>query len=865
MEPAKPRAWQTMPLSGVASALSADPVKGLSTAEAKSRLISHGPNRVLEDKGEPLRRQFLEEAREPLILLLIAIGILYAVFGGPEDAVAIIAVIITLVSVEVVNEHHVKQAMVSLMRLAEPTTLVIRDQKRIEIPAEEVVPGDLILLEAGRRVPADARLVESYSLLLDESPLTGESTSVEKAADTILPDDVPPADRSNLVYAGDTVLRGRATALVTATGKATELGMVAKLTAESKAPPTLLQKTMTKLRKWMAMVALGFSAVIPLLGVLLVHEPLSQMILTGLSLAFSTIPEELPIIVAMVLTLGAYRLLHEHAIVKDLQGVETLSAVTVVASNKTGTLTENKMEMKKVFPQTNRRRILEIGVLSSEGTGDGSAEPNDPLDKAFLASAAEAGLAASDVRVSLRRRYLFTFDDTRKVMSVAYENGQRIEVAAKGAPEALLARATKELGLGGEHLLADTDRDAILMAANRMAAEGLRVVGLAEKSLAKRGIAQDDAEFDLTFVGLAGFADTVKPDVKGAIAYCRAAGIRPIMITGDHPLTAVAVAREIGLDESGEFITGPELASLSDDELDKAVKANHVFARVTPQDKLRIVKEMHRRGEVVAVTGDGIDDALALSAADVGVAMGRGSEVAMEAADIFVVDNSFSTIVRSVGEARTLFANLTKEVRYYLACKVALVLCSLLPVLLLLSVPFAPIQIIFMEFFMDLPASGTFVAEPPEKGIMDRPPRDPKAKFLDRAMVASVLISAAGLFLAVSVAYLFTLHQSGDLVRAQTVAFVTWLVCTVFLAFNMRSEKEPLSKYEPLSNRLMLLWIGATIAFALVATSLPGAQVVFKTTRLGLDDWALILPLALAATFWMELKKVVGYGRGQPP
>jgi len=861
LERTQPRAWHSMPPSGVASALSSDPVRGLSEDSAKSRLASAGPNRIVQERPQPIWREFVEELREPIILLLIVTGILYAFIGGLEDAIVILAVIVTLVSVEVLNERRAAKAMLSLSRLAEPSAPVIRDGCRVEVPAEDVVPGDLLSLEAGRRVPADARLVQSHSLLVDESSLTGESAGVEKRAEAKPAESAALGDRANLVFAGDVLLRGTGTALVVATGAATELGKVAKLVSEVKPPTTLLQKTMTELSKWMVLVALGFSALIPLLGVLLVHEQLSQMVLTGLSLAFSTIPEELPIIVAVVLALGAYRLAKERAIVRDLQGVETLGAVTVIASDKTGTMTENRMELKKVFPQASRRKILEVGAASGEWAGGGAGEPYDPIERAFAAAAKEAGVPGAKPDGGSGPRYAFTFDDTRKIMSVAYEDERGTIVAAKGAPEALLARSTKELGPGGEHLLADTDRDAILLAANKMAAEGLRVFGLAEKSLAKKELAQDDAEFDLTFVGLAGFADPVKPGVKGAVAACKAAGIRPVMITGDHPLTAVVVARETGLDESGEFVSGPELAAMSDEELRNAVKSASVFARITPEEKLKIVNAMHARGAVVAVTGDGVNDAPALAAADVGVAMGRGSEVAKEAADIVVSDNSFATIVRSVEEGRVLFANLSKGVRFYLACKVALVLCALLPVLLLKPVPFAPIQIILMELFMDLAASATFVAEPAEKGVMDRPPRDPSSKFLDRRTATLILTSALGLFLAVSVAYLYTLHAGGGVGRAQTVAFVTWLFGNVGLAFNMRSESEPLSDLGPLSNRPMLMWILATVAFGVLATAIPGAQAVFKTASLGLGEWALIVILALAGTFWMEVRKMATYRR----
>jgi Ca2+-transporting ATPase len=528
---ARPRPWQSLSIEDAGTALSTDLTRGLASEEAKRRLEVAGPNRIGVDKPEPLWREFLDEAREPIILLLFVTGVFYGVIGGIVDALVIVAVIVTLVSVEVLNEHRAGGAIRSLRKLAEPTVPVFRDGSYAQLLLEEVVPGDLISLESGRRVPADARVVESYSILVDEASLTGESVPVEKEAGMTLKEDTPLAERTNVVYAGGTVLRGRGRAVVFATGEATELGRAARLARDVEVPRTLLQATMGELSKWMVVVAIAFSVVIPLLGILLVHESVTQMVLTGLTLAFATIPEELPIIVTMVLALGAYRLSKERAVIRDLQAVETLGAVTVIASDKTGTLTENRVELKKIFPEGNKRRIHEIGVLATETPDDPGQLPGDPLERAMRSSAPGGGGSRAALG-DLSRRDLFTFDNTRKIMSVVYDSGKGLWVGAKGAPEALLARSTRELGPGGEHLLVDTDRDAILTAANRMAAEGLRVVGFAEKTILKDRAAQDEAEYDLTFVGLAGFADAVRPEVKGAVASCVAAGIRPVMITG---------------------------------------------------------------------------------------------------------------------------------------------------------------------------------------------------------------------------------------------------------------------------------------------------------------------------------------------
>ena len=389
-----------------------------------------------------------------------------------------------------------------------------------------------------------------------------------------------------------------------------------------------------------------------------------------------------------------------------------------------------------------------------------------------------------------------------------------------------------------------------------MAAGGLRVIACAEKTIAEGRLAQEEAESGLTFIGLIGFADPPRPEVREAIAACRTAGIRPLMVTGDHPLTARAVAEQVGLDGNGRLLSGPELDALSDEELRQVVGQVSLYARTTPEHKLRIVRALHARGERVAVTGDGVNDAPALAAADIGVAMGEtGTDVARQAGDVVLADDNFATIVRAIHEGRVLFDNLKKGVRYYLACKVALVLATLLPTLLGVPVPFAPIQIILMELFMDLAAAATFVAEPAEAGLMRRPPRDPRARFLDRAMVSSIFSAGAGLFAAVSVAYLATWYGGAGLLRAQTLAFVTWLVGHVLLALNVRSERQPLLRLGFFSNRLMLVWGVATIAFVLLATLVPGVQAALKTVPLSGREWALAAGAALAGTFWMEARK----------
>jgi Ca2+-transporting ATPase len=488
------------------------------------------------------------------------------------------------------------------------------------------------------------------------------------------------------------------------------------------------------------------------------------------------------------------------------------------------------------------------------------------LEVAVLEAAQDAGVDASTLRKVYSLRDEFTFGSERRLMSVVYDwNVSQPDsqhrtgwAAVKGAPEAVLARSASRWLEGQLQPLNGRQRQAILDEAARMAGQGLRVIACAEKEVVEDHLAQDEVESGLTFVGLVGFHDPPRAEARQSIAACRTAGIRPIMITGDHPLTARAIANQVGMDGHGRIVTGADLDALSDEQLEETVSQDSLYARATPEHKLRIVHALHRLGERVAVTGDGINDAPALVAADIGVAMGEtGTDVAREAADIVLADDNFATIVRAVDEGRVLFANLTKGVRYYLTCKVALVSATLLATLMGVPVPFAPVQIILMELFMDLAAAATFVAEPSEGDLMRRPPRDPQAKFMDRAMVTSVLASAVGLFAAVSISYLGALNTGASLTTARTMAFVTWLLGHVFLALNMRSERLPLFKLGVFSNRLMIIWGAAAVAFVLLATLVPAVQTPLRTAPLSGQQWMLVMVASLAGTFWLEVRKVL--------
>ncbi len=858
--------WHALPAADAISRVGTDAERGLTEEAAAARLAVEGPNTLRIEKHEPFWKEFLEELKEPLILLLLATGVLYAVWGELSDAIVIFAVILLLNTVEVWNEQRAKQAIRSLRKLSEPSAPVLRGRQWRELPVERLVPGDVIALEAGRRVPADARLLAARGLAVDESSLTGESMPVEKDPAVVLDADTPLAERRNLVFSGSLVLRGGGTAAIVSTGMSTELGRVADLAQRVREPRTPLQKAMSELSRSMVWLALGLSVLIPVLGVVVGGEPPKDMLLTGLSMAFATIPEELPIIITMVLALGAWRLSKKRAIVKRLSAVESLGAVTVIATDKTGTLTENRMAVGALSPAADERRLVEIGLLSMGTAAEGNRPSSDPMETAVRARARSGGIDAKALLALHPLLSEHSFDAGRKRMSVVRAAPEGVLVAAKGAPEAILEKSMMKVDAAGETPLTPDGKAGILEEAARMGARGLRVIAFASRRLAgpeasAHAASAEAAESGLSFAGLIGFADPPREEVKGAIESCRTAGIRTLMITGDLPATARAVARECGLDGEGRVLSGAELDEASDGELVALSAEVSIYARATAEHKLRIVDALHTRGERVAVTGDGVNDAPALAAADIGVAMGEsGSDVAREAADMVLADDNFATIANAVSEGRVLFANLSKAIRYYLACKVALVSATLVPILLKVPVPFAPIQIIVMELFMDLAASATFVSEPGEGDLMRQPPRDPRRPFMDGRMVSSIFTSAAGLFAAVTAAYLATWYGGGTPDQAHTVAFVSWLVGHVLLALNMRSVRRPLWRIGFFSNRLLLGWGAAASLFALLAVLAPPLHAVLRTVGLSAAQWGLALAAPVAGTSWMELRKLARQG-----
>jgi Ca2+-transporting ATPase len=863
--------WYAQPIGTVEAELGTDVARGLAAADAAARLARRGPNELARPKAEPWWEEVVESLTEPLVLLLLAVAVLYFLLGSFGDALTILAVILLVSAIEVANESRAKRAIASLRALTAPVVPLVRDGQPRDVPARDLVPGDLLLLRSGERIPADVRLVEAVGLRVDESSLTGESIPVDKQADVVLPAETALGDRRNLAFTGTLVTAGHGRGLVVATGRDTELGRIAKLTETTREPRTPLQQQLRQLAGWLLWLALGFSVLIPLLAIVVAKRSSQEALLTGLTLAFATIPEELPILVTIVLGLGAYHLAKRHAIVKRLRAAETLGSVSAVGTDKTGTLTENRLRLTELVTADGNyavplpsdvptvRRALEVAVLASEAqlvVVDGRRTAvGDPTEIALFDTSEQAGVAVAAVRAAVPILAVFPFDHVRQRMAVLYANETRRILALKGAPEVVLALCSALRVDGGRSPLGEDRRRALLAAAERMAARGLRVLAVAERELTPDDRADASAEVTLTFLGLLGLEDPPRPEVPDAVAALQRAGVRVLMLTGDHPATARAIAERVGIDAK-RVVVGRELEASTDDDLRDVLETTSVFARISPEHKLRIVRALASDGRVVAVTGDGINDAPALREAAIGIAMGRtGTDVARETADLVLADDNFATVTVAVRDGRALFANLRKAVRYYLAAKVALIGVSLVAVLAGLATPFVPVQIIVMELFMDLGASTTFVAEPPEEDVMARPPRPPHHPFMDRAMQVGIFGGGVSLAVAVLVAFFWTLAHGADLAAAQTAAFAAWLVGHLVLAAHMRTEREPLARVGLLGNRNFLIWTIAVLALLAIGITVPFVGERLHVARLPSTSWGIVVAAAIIFPSWWELAK----------
>jgi P-type Ca2+ transporter type 2C len=759
--------------------------------------------RTQEGNTSAVVGEIVESLAEPLQLLLLLVAVLSAIFGEIRDAIAIFTVIALVSAVEATSEVRAKRALKALRDLSAPNALVRRSGLAVAVPAGSLVVGDVLLVEAGSVVAADARVVEADGLATDESRLTGEPMAAAKGTEPV-DTETPLAERSSVLYAGTAVVAGAGEGVVVALGDETEIGRLGQLVAQAKEPPTPLQRTMAELARAALIVAVAACVLVPLLGVLRGQHP-RQMLLDGLTLAFATIPEELPILVTVLVALGGLRLAQQGILLRRLRAAEAVGAMTVLLADKTGTLTENRLLIERI--DGDRGRVLAVAAAAH-----GAAAAQDPVDRALGEAAAQS--------LPGERLARYPFDPVRRRESAVWRDAAGVWVAVKGAPEAVLE----------ECVMSESERASVLARVARLAEDGLRVIAVAERRAPSVPRDAADAETELDFVGLAAFRDPLRAGVGDAVTELARAGVRTIVVSGDHPDTVAAAAREAGVHTSELLQGGAPLASLDDDDLVRRLRGEAVIARATPRDKLRLVRLLQDRGEAVAVTGDGVNDAPALAAANVGIAMGaRGTDLAREASDLVLVDDAYPTIVSAVEGGRALASQLRRAVAFYLGAKIALVVVIAVPLALGLPAPFQPVHIVILELFMDVGASVAFVSEPTAPDTMNRPPRDPASRFLDGAQLSAIALTAAALIVAVLPTFLIVHAESGTNM-AIAAAVAGWLIANAAIAWCLRARPGlPLRR-----NVAFPLWALVSLLAGLVLSlTQAGATLGVKPLTLG--------------------------------
>ena len=856
---------------------------GLSSAEAARRLAQHGPNLLAEAPRASALALLAAQFRNVLVLILLAATALSALLGHGVEAVAITVIVLFAVVLGFVQEYRAERAMAALRAMSAPVSVVLRDGEEVELAARDLVPGDVILLAAGSQVPADARLLQAASLQTQEAALTGESTPVDKHIQPIADAAAPVADRANMVFAGTSVGSGRGWALVTATGMATEFGRIAHLLRSVAPGRTPLQVNLDRLGAQLARAALVIVAVIVGLG-LARGQPLIEMLVFGIALAVAVVPEALPAVVTISLALGAQRLVKRHALMRRLAAVETLGSTTVICSDKTGTLTRDQMTVRRIWLGGSWIDVSGSGYApEGEFTRDGNAQPitpalhdllataalctdarllraedgrwqvkGDPTEGALIAAAAKAGLHKAEVEVAHPRIDEIPFDADRRRMSTMHQHGRTAFACVKGAVEVLLAASSAIQRADGSRVPIDAEIGAqVLAAADAMAGSALRVLAVARRDDATR----DNLDSGLVLLGLAGMIDPPRPEAQPALDACRHAGIRVMMITGDHPATAKAIARELGLLGDGRVVTGAELDRLDAPALAREIDQIAVCARVSPAHKLRIVQALQSRGHVVAMTGDGVNDAPALRRADIGVAMGlSGTDVAREAAAMTLTDDNFASIVAAIEEGRAIFANIRKYLMFLLGSNIGEIGLMAGAALFGLPLPLTAVQILYVNLATDgLPALALAV-DPADPSMAGQPPRDPRQGIFTRPVVALMLV--AGLWSAMVNLSLFAwLLQAGrDAATAMTMTFVSLVLVQFFSAYCMRSEREPLQR-RPFANRWLNLAILWELGLLALVIFVPVLHAPFSTTSLAPVDLLLAIGTAVSIIPVIEIAK----------
>ncbi|MDD4858675.1 MAG: cation-translocating P-type ATPase [Dehalococcoidales bacterium] len=900
--------WFNQEAGEVVKSLGSSP-HGLNAEDAKKRLEQYGYNEFKEEKKASAWALLAEQFKSALIIILLAAVALSVVVGLlnyqpghglPEeitDAIVIFAIVIACVFLGFIEEYRSEKAMAALKKMAALTATVIRGGTDIEIPAREIVPGDIVVLNTGDRVPADVRLIEVYNMSTEEASLTGESTPVEKNLNAVPGADVAIGDRKNMAFSGTSVAYGRGRGVVVATGMKTEFGKIAAMLQEVEEEETPLQKNLDKVGKMLAYASLGVVAIVAGLGIFRGHEIL-EMFIWGVSLAVAAVPEALPAVVVISLSIGVQKMVKRHALVRRLSAVETLGSVTVICSDKTGTLTQDEMTVRQIYAggklidvtgvgyepkgeflmggkafdaanDPSVQTLMKIGALcndtrliNTEGVWD---VKGDPTEGALVVLSAKAGVQQEDANTKFPRVDEIPFSSERKRMTTMHRVPQGIVAYSKGAPEIVLESCSRMLINGSEIPITEKERNEVLETARQMAGNALRVLGLAYQSVSAIPSCKDDLEKSMVFAGLAGMIDPPRPEVKDAIKLCNKAGIKSVMITGDHKITAMAVARELGILKDGLALTGAELDKVPDAEFEKKVGEIDVYARVSPAHKLRVIDAFGKKGDIVAMTGDGVNDAPALKKADIGVAMGiTGTDVSKEAAAMVLTDDNFASIVAAVEEGRGIFQNIKKYLMFLLSANVGEVLIMFVAGLFAMPLPLVAIHLLWVNLTTDgLPALALAV-DPADPDIMDQPPRDPKSSIFSRNVLTVIIAIGVVMFATMLPMFIWKLTEFGGSWRdpnnplipeAQTMVLCTLVLFELFVTFACRSDIHSVFKLGFFKNRWLVLANLSSLALLMVVLYVPFFQGPFRVVPMAAEDWLFIAPISLSGFITVEIIK----------
>lgn len=846
---------------------------GLSSREAAQRLERFGPNTLQEGKKKGVVQVFLEQFQDLLVVILMAAAVISALSSNWESTLVIFAVLILNALLGTVQYFKAEKSLESLKAMSAPLARVLRDGKRVELPAAQIVPGDILVLEAGDMVAADGRILENFSLKVNESSLTGESEPVEKTADTLSGENIPLGDRKNCVFSGSLVTYGRATVVVTGTGMKTELGKIAALMNQTQQRKTPLQESLDDFSGKLAMVILGICAVVFGLSVFRSHMGILDSLMFAVALAVAAIPEALSSIVTIVLATGTQKMAKQNAIMKDLKAVESLGCVSVICSDKTGTLTQNKMTPKMVYadgellPGKNltlanpvQRQLLKAALLASDATHDEEKGTSigDPTEVALVMLAEQFGVIEEDYRDQHPRLGELAFDSDRKLMSTLHDIEGVPTLLTKGAMDVLLERSAYLLTSHGLVPMTDKIRREIGEVNQSLSNDGQRVLAFAYRELPAGEALTLDSEKDYIFLGLISMIDPPRPEAIQAVADAKTAGIRTVMITGDHKITAAAIARQLGIFREGDMaLSGSELEAMTDEELDTCLDRVSVYARVSPEHKIRIVSAWQRKGKIVSMTGDGVNDAPALKKADIGVAMGiTGTEVSKDAASMILSDDNFATIVKAVVNGRSVYANIKNAIAFLLSGNAAGIFCVLYASLLGLPVPFQAVHLLFINLLTDSLPAIALGMEPAGKNLLQQKPRDPKAPILSRSLLGR--IGWQGLLIAVATMTAFYLgYGSGDAALASTMAFATLTLARLFHGINCRGSAS-IFRLGLRSNPYTLYAFFAGVVLLLAVLFVPGLNTLFLVSpAFSLSNLAQVAGLALAPTVIIQLVKLL--------